>query len=158
VQIDLNNGRIIAYRPDFLASRDLNGAHELPLSFSNKIPHVPGSYSGVGGEFLIDLGSNLGLIFLREYARKTGLDTLATTGGGVTIGGVGGATTAGNVIVDEFTLGDLKLQDFPAVILGEGQGIAASREVAGNLGLVFWRDYLLTLDYPGRRALITPVN
>ncbi|MCH7879274.1 MAG: aminopeptidase P family N-terminal domain-containing protein [candidate division Zixibacteria bacterium] len=32
----------------------------------------------------------------------------------------------------------------------------ATREIAGNIGLSFWKDYLLTLDYSSRRLFLSP--
>lgn len=161
VTIDFRSAQMIMYRPDFFDAKiefaKRTGSFEFPLTFTNKIPQIDAELAGSRGKFIVDLGSNLGIVVHQSFAVEAGLDTLALSQGGDMSGvaaGVGGALELVRFELPEFSLGALNMRNVPAMILGEGQGMSASREIAGNLGTLFWKDFRLTLDYPSRRAFL----
>lgn len=161
VTIDFGAPQMIMYRPAFFNARadqiKKEGVYEFPLEFSGKIPHIDAKLGGTVGKFIVDLGNNLGIIVHHSFAE--GLDALSPPPGATEIGraaGVGGIINLVAFELPEFSLGPLRMHNVPAVILAEGQGLSATRKIAGNIGLSFWKDYLLTLDYSSRRLFLSP--
>lgn len=167
VTIDFRSATMIMYRPEFFDAKTnfaaQSGAYEFPLTFSSKIPQIEATLAGATGRFIVDLGSNLGIIIHHSFATRVGLETpdLPTDlalGDGASeaagVGGMGGTVGRMELELSEFSIGPLKLTNVPAMILEEKQGLSASRTIAGNLGARFWKDFRLTLDYSSRRAFL----
>ena len=134
------------------------GAQSLPLTFFGHFPGIDGDLDGAKGQFWLDTGSRGGLFVADPFAQANGLAGRYPASGVTTIGwGVGGGAEGRLARGGRLTLGAIAI-DGPVLRLpsGDGGGVMAMRDVAGNVGGEILSRFDVTFDYGRQRVLLVP--
>lgn len=158
VQLDFQRQTMTVFHP--LSSPSAFPGLELPFTYITKIPAVVAAVGSDSGNFIVDIGNRAGVVIHKAFAADAGLDSLptGTITGQRAIGGIGGSTAVREVYLPSLRLDTAVFHNIPALLLESGAGIAASTEVAGNLGTPFLDDFLLTFDYPRQRIWLARLD
>ncbi len=131
------------------------GAIGLPLRFASLTEIlVEASVNGIGGEFQLDTGQDLGLTINRPFAERHGLLRKYGAGTKNKAEGVGGETEIVGFKPTQFSLGGLKISAGEAAIMLSKSGSGAEEYVAGVIGNRILQNYKVTLDYAHRMVYL----
>lgn len=130
--------------------------HWQPMTLTSRRPHLPGQVEDhPPGQFLIDLGANTGLTLSSPTVRRFNLLSNRPTTS-ATSGGVGGTQPAAKGTIRSLKLADQTVTDVPATFSQATQGLLASDENLGAVGVGLLSRYRLFLDYPQSRIALIP--
>jgi outer membrane lipoprotein-sorting protein len=156
IKIDYGRQHMIVYDDAFF--RPPESSVGVPFETYMKVPVVRAELDGVPGNFLVDLGSALGIIVHEDFMVSNNLlqgleDVKEITG---SIAGVGGKSSARAAIAGEFRVGALVLEK-PPILISEGDsGVLTFRDINGSLGNLVLKDFVITLDYLQKTIYIAP--
>lgn len=155
-KVDYENFELTLYHPERFIPPDF--VAPIPFEYYMKIPTVKASYHNVEGLFVVDLGNPMSLMLHRPYVEKYGLDStfkdISEMPGG--IGGIGGGSKAVAAVGDEFVIGADTVRNLPVLVVQSDQGLAESANVAGNIGNLLLKKFILVGDYANRRLYLLP--
>lgn len=130
--------------------------HWQPMTLTSRRPHLPGQVEDhPPGQFLIDLGANTGLTLSSPTVRRFNLLASRPTTA-ATSAGVGGSQPAARGTIRSLKLADQSITDVPATFSQATQGLLASDENLGAVGVGLLSRYRLFLDYPQSRIALIP--
>ncbi|MFQ5499561.1 MAG: aspartyl protease family protein [Candidatus Zixiibacteriota bacterium] len=158
IRIDYDNELLTVFDPNTFSAPP--GGMAIDFSLTMQVPTVLASIEGIVGDFIVDLGNPYGLLIHKEYYTSAGLDSLLLDIGPLeqSAGGIGGGyqsrkATANNVYIGSYRLGSLS-----ALLTESTAGVAASTELAGNIGNAVLQRFGALFDYRGSRLILYPTD
>ena len=118
---------------------------------------IPMTINGVTGNFQLDTGSNVGIILYSQFALahpgafSGGISTLNF--GGTQIGGAVQMSMINHAAVAIGTMNGIAA---PVYISGSTPPSAQGKEIAGNIGVAFLKQFEVLIDYPDALLTLTP--
>jgi predicted aspartyl protease len=122
-----------------------------PLELIHDKPYVAVMVNGHGPyRFLVDTGTGTQAIISPELVQELGIPAVGHAR--LTDPSGQGEQRSNVVWIESLKLGDLEFEEVQAV---EHRLFREEQNCQGVLGFLLFEDYLLTLDYPGRRMMLT---
>lgn len=158
LRIDYLRQMLIFYNPRSYRSPSIEYA--VNLEYNMKVPMVDAEICGVSGKFLIDLGNALGLILHKPFVDNNNLGAEFTDINKIAgdISGVGGKSEAYSALAEYFAFGPAYLRELRILVAEGEQGILKSTDVDGNIGNGLLQNFSITIDYPGKKLYILPLE
>lgn len=133
------------------------GATAVPFELRERTPIVAGAIDGLPARFSIDTGARNALTINSPFARAHDLagkyhPKFET----VTGWGVGGASRARPVRVQEVKLGDVRVANVVGELYSGDKGSFADPELSGNIGGAVLRRFVVTFDYRDKKLYLAP--
>jgi hypothetical protein len=102
----------------------------------------------------------MGLILHEQFTIQNQLDTLTSLSSNEhgKLGGIGGGVAGKWVILPDFRVGTLVLENVPAILSAGSQGITGSYEIDGNIGNELLRTYKVVFDYQRQMLYLLPAH
>lgn len=128
----------------------------LPISFSDSVVTVNGSFDGIPGRFQIDTGSPTTLTLYAPFVAQQNLLARFPRHVETMNSGVGGSTPSYTVRGRNFVLGSAHI-DHPITSFATGsKGTFARSDISGNVGIGALKRYVATFDFVGKRLFLKP--
>jgi predicted aspartyl protease len=122
-----------------------------PIELIHDKPYVTVMVNGHGPyRFLVDTGTGTQAIISPELVQELGIPAVGRTR--LTDPSGQGEQRSNVVWIESLKLGDLEFEEVQAV---EHRLFREEQNCKGVLGFALFEDYLLTLDYPGRKMVLT---
>jgi Aspartyl protease len=135
----------------------------VPMELRLNHPHVRGTVALESGrevpaDFVVDVGSRLGISLTRRFALEHGFDAAARQGAALRDGrGIGGGVTARLTRIASVGIGAMTWHEPMVAIFGEGAGVMSTGEFFdANLGGEMLKEFTLFLDYARRYVIFEP--
>jgi len=158
IMVDYQAQRLIVYNPDNFTPPE--GGSEVPFRLTMQVPTIKAELLGLPGEFLLDLGSGFGLIVHRHFADMNDLehrlDDLQDYQ--VAIGGLGASLRGKSGYAATLAFGDVRINSLRVILPETSEGLAGSRELAGNMGNLLLQQFRLLFDYRNSRVFFYPAE
>jgi hypothetical protein len=154
LQIDYEEQEISFYDPHrFQPATD---GTTIPFFLTMQIPTISANLHGHSGDFLIDLGNPFGLILHRGFVVENDLEATLNDVQKETeaIGGIGGITGTKIAVADSLRIESLTVTDVPVVLSQSENGLAGSRQIAGNIGNLLLQRFRVVIDYDTRQLIL----
>ncbi len=157
LKIDFSRRIMTAYNAN-IESPVHDGA-VIPFRTMMKVPIIEASMGNCAGDFLVDLGNPLGVIMHKTFIDNCQFsEGLIESREQMTVGGVGGATTAIAATGHDFRIGEVEVKTIPMVITDGTEGLLRSANVDGNIGTAFWEKFTVLFDYKRNALHLLPVD
>jgi len=147
IMIDYGNRQVVVYNPDTFVF-PIDGS-VVPFRLISQVPTIEATLVGIKGDFLIDLGNSAGLLINNEFAKinnmENYLDDIRTQPRGLY--GVGGIVNVRSAYAAEFAFGDVRINSIRVLLMEEGEGLANSGSIAGNIGSLVLQQFKILFDY-----------
>ena len=128
---------------------------ELEMKLDANIPLFPGSLDGIKGWYNIDTGANQALTVHRPFIDANKLESKYPKRRKAIVGkGVGGFAYGDKTSVKSFELGGFEFKSVPSSFAGVEGGILSRNTSIGNVGADVLRKFIMTLDYPAKKAYL----
>jgi len=158
IEIDFQKETLTLYDPARYSLQP--GGVEVPFHLTMQIPTVAGELVGKPGRFLVDLGNPFELILHKGFAadeallsRLEDIQELPEA-----IGGIGGLSPGRSARATVFKLGDAEIAGVNVLLADSEEGIAGSRQIAGNVGNLLLERFRVHLDYQSSRLILYPAD
>ncbi|MGH6889033.1 MAG: PDZ domain-containing protein [Rhizomicrobium sp.] len=128
----------------------------IPLTAADSEMHIPASFDGIPGTFVIHSGSGAALDLSTPFAVVHQLRSQFPNGLATVSSGVGGASRSYTVRGRNLQIGRFVIAH-PIVSFSTAQTGALSRkDIAGEIGNGVWKRFLLTFDFAGKALYLEP--
>lgn len=154
ILIDYAKPQITVYDPATFVPPD--SGVDVPFHLTMQVPVIACELNGLTGDYLVDLGNQLGLVMSSAYAEANELEaSLADVGElPLSLGGVGGAVKAKSGMVQTFRIGDVVIDSLRVVLPEASAGVAGSQDLAGNIGNLILENFRVLFDYGDSRLIL----
>lgn len=116
------------------------------IDVDRELPEMLARVNGVQGRFLVDTGNGNELLLFHPFVEANQGIIPQTLRSAMPSFGIGGATRAYSVTIDELDLGGYRLYHRYTSVILSNEGAFADRFDAGNIGLAVLRNFVFTLD------------
>lgn len=157
VLVDYQEQRLTVYNPDKFSPPA--GGHEVPFKLTMQVPTIEAELVGIRGEFLLDLGSGFGLIVHKHFSDINKLPQRLSDVQDYTVGisGLGEGLRGRTAYAATLAFGEVRISSLRVVLPESGDGLAGSRELAGNMGNLLLEQFRLLFDYRHSRVFFYPL-
>jgi len=154
ILINYQDSTLTVYNPD--GFEPPSGGVEIPFHLTMLVPTISASVDSIRGDFIVDLGNAFGLVLHQRFADAKRLDTVLVNSRDVEsqLGGIGGTVGGMAGRVPRFRMGDVVINDLPALIPEGETGLAGSAELAGNIGNMVLERFRVLFDYGNARLIL----
>ena len=137
-----------------------SGGAEVPFTLTIQVPTITAELDGISGEYLVDLGSGFGLIVHKHWSEVNHLEERLSDmqDYSVAIGGVGSNLRGKSGTAARFAFGGVEIDSLRVVLPEAGDGLAGSKELAGNMGNLLLQQFRLLFDYYDSRLIFYPAG
>lgn len=142
VQIDMVRKKMTIAPPGTLPP---NGT-KFDIEVDRELPEIGARINGIDGKFLVDTGNGNELLLFKPFADANRGIIPQSLRAAVPSYGVGGATRAYWVSIDELDLGPYRLFHRYTSVIQSSEGAFADRFDAGNIGLAILKNFVFTVD------------
>lgn len=158
MMVDYERSVLVVFNPEKFTPPMVG--HAIPFDLTMQVPTVEVSVDGATGRFLIDLGNAMGLILHEQFTQQNRFDTLTSLQSDEhrKIGGIGGGVAGKWVILPDFRVGTLILENVPAILSAGSHGITGSYAIDGNIGNELLRTYKVVFDYQRQMLYLLPAH
>lgn len=126
----------------------------IPVDVDRQLAEIQGKVNGTQGRFLIDTGNSTELLlfapFMHEHPYLIGFQERRFANNY----GIGGATSALAVMVDELDVGNYRLFNRFTNVMQSDRGAFADRFDAGNIGMGVLKNFVVTFDLANARMYL----
>lgn len=130
---------------------------QVEMKLIGNIPVVPGSVDGIKGWHNIDTGANTALTVHRPFIEENKLEVKYPNRRHTIVGkGVGGFAYGDKAVIGSFELAGYEFKTLQASFAGKDAGILSKNTTIGNVGADVIRKFIMTLDYPAKKAYFRP--
>lgn len=158
VLVDYHDQRIVVYNQDKF--NPPQGGTDVPFKLTMQVPTITAELDGLPGEYLVDLGSGFGLIVHKHWSDlnhlEERLDDIQDYK--VAIGGLGSDLQGKSGYAASFEFGNIRINALRVVLPEAGDGLAGSKELAGNIGNLVLDQFRLLFDYLNSRIIFYPAE
>ncbi len=154
LRIDYSDSVLTLYNP---ARFELPpGGVDVEFRLNMLIPTVTGRVNGVPGDFIIDLGNAYGLLLHKTFVDQHSLDTVLSDirDNPARLGGIGGGIGGETAFLEEFRIGDIRLDSLRVLLPDTGVGLTGSKEFDGNIGNLILENFIVLFDYDNNRVVL----
>lgn len=128
---------------------------EMEMMLDANIPILPGSLDGIKGWYNIDTGANQALTVHRPFIDANKLEQKYPNRRKMIVGkGVGGFAYGDKATIKSFELGGFEFKSVQSSFAGVEGGILSKNKSIGNVGADVLRKFIMTLDYPAKKAYL----
>ena len=162
VELDYKNQRIRLH--DRAKYHHTGAGKAIPITLEDSTPYLDASIEvpkqpDVRGHFVVDTGCLCDVTFFTPFVDQHQLLTAfphAKQAG--YSAGAGGTTNQMTATIPTLKIGDQVIKDVKADFARDKHGATADPEVAGLIGSLTWKRYLLVLDYKAQRIFLDPTR
>lgn len=156
--IDYSNSSMTVFNP--VEFDPPEGGTPVDFYLTKRVPTVEGTFVGIPGHFIVDLGNAMGLAVHSQFLQQHSIvDSLTNyKEGSGSMSGIGGEVKGNYAVASSFELGGLEFGPLTVVLPDSSAGLVGSEDIDGNIGNRVLENHRVLLDYGNRRLILYPGN